>query len=292
MVTGINTAFSSRKRRDSIRYTWMPQGEKRKKLEEKGIIIHFFIGHSAISIGIVDRAIEAEDRKHNVEGYLALSGKTKTYFSTAVSLWDADFYVMVYGACKHRGVRYYEPEHWKFGEAGNSYFKRSSNLHIYKQTLGISTTKDCCGTAPGELPTSYFHNSSFRSSCFDSLKLLLIPDDIDHTKNVNIFLSSHIFVSSIADCEWKAHTGNTCAASFDWRCSGICNSQKEGSERCTISALKGRRRFGSPHSSVTENPVKRREEQAENLLLVGVCDGSEIPTKRTTILRGVCLPVA
>jgi len=65
MVIGINTAFSSRKRRDSIRYTWMPQGEKRKKLEEeKGIIIRFVIGHSAISGGIVDRAIEAEDRKH------------------------------------------------------------------------------------------------------------------------------------------------------------------------------------------------------------------------------------
>ncbi|KAG2241677.1 hypothetical protein Bca52824_090250 [Brassica carinata] len=28
MVVGINTAFSSRKRRDSIRSTWMPQGSK------------------------------------------------------------------------------------------------------------------------------------------------------------------------------------------------------------------------------------------------------------------------
>lgn len=26
MVIGINTAFSSRKRRDSVRETWMPQG--------------------------------------------------------------------------------------------------------------------------------------------------------------------------------------------------------------------------------------------------------------------------
>lgn len=26
MVIGINTAFSSRKRRDSVRQTWMPQG--------------------------------------------------------------------------------------------------------------------------------------------------------------------------------------------------------------------------------------------------------------------------
>ena len=31
----------------------------------------------------------------HVEGYLKLSGKTKTYFSTAVALWDAEFYVKV-----------------------------------------------------------------------------------------------------------------------------------------------------------------------------------------------------
>lgn len=29
------------------------------------------------------------------EGYLELSAKTKTYFTTAVALWDADFYVKV-----------------------------------------------------------------------------------------------------------------------------------------------------------------------------------------------------
>ncbi|KAI9079472.1 hypothetical protein K1719_038554 [Acacia pycnantha] len=52
--------------------------------------------------GILDRAIEAEDQKHgdllkldHVEGYLELSAKTKTYFTTAVNLWDADFYVKV-----------------------------------------------------------------------------------------------------------------------------------------------------------------------------------------------------
>ncbi|MCH98885.1 putative beta-13-galactosyltransferase 2-like, partial [Trifolium medium] len=103
MVVGINTAFSSRKRRDSVRATWLPQGDKRKKLEEeKGIVIRFVIGHSATSGGILDRAIEAEDRKHgdflrlnHVEGYLELSAKTKTYFATAVNLWDADFYVKV-----------------------------------------------------------------------------------------------------------------------------------------------------------------------------------------------------
>jgi len=31
IVIGINTAFSSRKRRDSVRETWMPQGKKKLK---------------------------------------------------------------------------------------------------------------------------------------------------------------------------------------------------------------------------------------------------------------------
>jgi hypothetical protein len=31
----------------------------------------------------------------HVEGYLELSGKTKTYFATAVALWHANFYVKV-----------------------------------------------------------------------------------------------------------------------------------------------------------------------------------------------------
>ena len=33
--------------------------------------------------------------QNHVEGYLELSAKTKTYFATAVNLWDADFYVKV-----------------------------------------------------------------------------------------------------------------------------------------------------------------------------------------------------
>ncbi|KAF3451726.1 hypothetical protein FNV43_RR07822 [Rhamnella rubrinervis] len=172
MVIGINTAFSSRKRRDSVRMTWMPQGEKGKKLEEeKGIVIRFVIGHSSTSGGILDKAIEAEELMHkdfmrldHVEGYMELSAKTKAYFSTAVALWDAEFYVKVdddvhvnlatlgmtlarhrmkprvYIGCMksgpvlaRKGVRYHEPEYWKFGEVGNKYFR-----HATGQLYGIS----------------------------------------------------------------------------------------------------------------------------------------------------------
>lgn len=60
------------------------------------------IGHSATPGGVLDRAIDDEEaeykdflRLNHVEGYHELSTKTRIYFSTAVSIWDAEFYVKV-----------------------------------------------------------------------------------------------------------------------------------------------------------------------------------------------------
>uniref|UniRef100_A0A0D9WTA0 Hexosyltransferase n=1 Tax=Leersia perrieri TaxID=77586 RepID=A0A0D9WTA0_9ORYZ len=241
MVIGINTAFSSRKRRDSIRNTWMPQGLKRRKLEEKGIIIRFVIGHSAISGGIVDRAIKAEERKHgdfmrldHVEGYLELSGKTKTYFVTAVSLWDADFYVKVdddvhvniatlgqilskhvnkprvYIGCMKSGpvlsdkeMRYYEPEHWKFGD---QYFR-----HATGQLYAISKDLATYISMNKRVLHKYINEDVSLGAWFIGL-------DVEHIDE------RRLCCGTPPDCEWKAQAGNTCAASFDWKCSGICNS--------------------------------------------------------------------
>lgn len=78
-------------------------GNELKKLEkEKGIVIRFVIGRSATPGGLLERAIEAEEAEHNdflrlkhVEGYHELSTKTRLYFTTAISIWDAEFYVKV-----------------------------------------------------------------------------------------------------------------------------------------------------------------------------------------------------
>ncbi|OIW05951.1 hypothetical protein TanjilG_07227 [Lupinus angustifolius] len=256
MVVGINTAFSSRKRRDSLRETWMPQGEKRKKLEEeKGIIMRFVIGHSATSGGILDRAIEAEDRKHgdflrlnHVEGYLELSAKTKTYFATAVNLWDADFYVKVdddihvniatlgetlarhrskpriYMGCmksgpvlSQKGVRYHEPEHWKFGESGNRYFR-----HATGQLYAISNDLASYIALNQDLLHKYANEDVSLGSWFIGL-------DVEHIDD------RRLCCGTPPDCEWKAQAGNICVASFDWSCSGICRSaerMKEVHRRC------------------------------------------------------------
>ncbi|KAH8512162.1 hypothetical protein Peur_053738 [Populus x canadensis] len=245
MVIGINTAFSSRKRRDSVRTTWMPQGEARKKLEkEKGIVIRFVIGHSSTAGGILDKAIEAEEMVHgdflrleHVEGYLELSAKTKTYFSTAVGLWDADFYIKVdddvhvnlatlgtilaghrkkhrvYVGCmksgpvlSKRGVKYYEPEYWKFGEAGNKYFR-----HATGQLYAISKDLATYISENQHILHKYVNEDVSLGSWFIGL-------DVEHVDD------KRICCGTPPDCEWKAQLGSVCAASFDWKCSGICRS--------------------------------------------------------------------
>lgn len=256
VVIGINTAFSSRKRRDSVRATWMPQGEKRQALEsEKGIVVRFVIGHSATLGGILDRAIEAEDQKHgdimrldHVEGYLELSAKTKAYFATAVSLWDAEYYVKVdddvhvniatlgetlarhrrkprvYIGCMksgpvlaQRGVRYHEPEFWKFGDNGNKYFR-----HATGQLYAISKDLATYIGVNKHVLHKYANEDVSLGSWFIGL-------DVQHIDD------RRLCCGTPPDCEWKAQAGNICVASFDWSCSGICKSVdriKEVHRRC------------------------------------------------------------
>ncbi|KAL3498182.1 hypothetical protein ACH5RR_040914 [Cinchona calisaya] len=257
IVIGINTAFSSRKRRDSVRETWMPQGEKLLQLErEKGIVIRFMIGHSATSNSILDRAIDLEDQQHedilrleHVEGYHELSAKTKAFFSTAVVKWDADFYVKVdddvhvnlgtlaatlarhrskprvYIGCMKSGpvlyqndVKYHEPEHWKFGEEGNKYFRHASG-QIYAISQDLATY-----ISVNQPILHKYANEDV------SLGSWLIGLEVEHINDRNMCCRTP------HECEWKAQSGNACVASFDWRCSGICRSVeriKEVHNKCS-----------------------------------------------------------
>ncbi|XP_019455000.1 PREDICTED: beta-1,3-galactosyltransferase 7-like isoform X2 [Lupinus angustifolius] len=243
IVIGINTAFSSRMRRDSVRATWMPQGEKLLQLErEKGIVIRFMIGHSTTSNSILDQTIDLEEAQHkdflrleHVEGYHELSAKTKIFFSTAVAKWDADFYVKVdddvhvnlgalaatlarrrskprvYIGCMKSGpvlsqkdVKYHEPEFWKFGEQGNKYF-----LHATGQIYAIS--KDLATYISINQPILHrYANEDV------SLGAWFIGLEVEHIDDRSMCCGTP------PDCEWKAQAGNVCVASFDWSCSGIC----------------------------------------------------------------------
>ncbi|WOL20041.1 beta-1,3-galactosyltransferase 7 [Canna indica] len=257
VVIGINTAFSSRKRRDSVRATWMPQGEKLQQLEhDKGIVVRFMIGHSATANSILDKAIDSEEARHNdflrldhVEGYHELSAKTKIFFSTAVALWDAEFYVKVdddvhvnlgvlastlarhrlkprtYIGCMKSGpvlsdknVKYHEPEYWKFGEDGNKYFR-----HATGQIYAISKDLATYISINKPILHKYANEDVSLGSWFIGL-------EVEHIDERSMCCGTP------PDCEWKAQAGNVCIASFDWSCSGICKSvekMKDVHEKCS-----------------------------------------------------------
>ncbi|KAK3014982.1 hypothetical protein RJ639_010339 [Escallonia herrerae] len=245
VVIGINTAFSSKKRRDSLRETWMPKGAKLKKLEkEKGIVIRFVIGHSVTPGGVLDRAIDAENAKYqdffrlgHIEGYHELSTKTRLYFSTAVTMWDAEYYVKVdddvhlnlgmlvsrlslhrskprtYIGCMKSGpvlsqkeVKYHEPEFWKFGEEGNKYFR-----HATGQIYAISKDLAAYISINSPILHRYANEDVSLGAWFIGLEVQHVDDRA-------------LCCGTPPDCEWKRQAGNVCAASFDWSCSGICRS--------------------------------------------------------------------
>ncbi|KAM0950933.1 putative galactosylxylosylprotein 3-beta-galactosyltransferase [Dioscorea sansibarensis] len=267
-VMGINTAFSSRKRRDSVRATWMPQawvacrGEKLQQLErEKGIVIRFMIGHRVkVKCYIqqhLDRAIDSEEAQHNdflrlehVEGYHELSAKTKIFFSTAVAKWDADFYIKVD-----------DDVHVNLGMLAATLAKHRSKPRVYigcMKSGPVLSQKSVKYHEPeywkfGEEGNKYFRHAT--GQIYAISKDLATYISINHLYCTNMLTRMYHWVLGSLDlklntlmigacvvelhqvqyCEWKAQAGNVCIASFDWSCSGICKSVeriKEVHEKC------------------------------------------------------------
>ncbi|KAK4802506.1 hypothetical protein SAY86_000709 [Trapa natans] len=173
-VIGVYTGFGSRLKRNMFRGSWMPRGDALKKLEERGVVIRFVIGRSANRGDSLDRNIDEENRttkdililEGHEEAQEELPKKAKIFFSTAIQMWDAEFYVKVddninldleglvelldrrrghdgaYIGCmksgdviSEEGKPWYEPEWWKFGDE-KSYFRHASgSLFILSKNL-------------------------------------------------------------------------------------------------------------------------------------------------------------
>uniref|UniRef100_K4DHB7 Hexosyltransferase n=1 Tax=Solanum lycopersicum TaxID=4081 RepID=K4DHB7_SOLLC len=216
VVIGINTAFSSRRRRDSIRETWMPQGEKLLRLEqEKGIIVRFMIGHSAISNSILDRVVDLEDAQHkdmtirsdHIEGYHELSAKTKDFFATAVANWDAEFYVKVD-----------DDIHVNLGTLAATLARHRLKSMVY---IGCMKSGPVISSETSNFKTFLVRNRPILHKYANedvSLGSWLIGLEVEHIDE------RRMCCGTPPECEWKAQGGKVCAASFEWNCSGICKS--------------------------------------------------------------------
>ncbi|MBA0809766.1 hypothetical protein Gohar_025389 [Gossypium harknessii] len=130
-----------------------------------------------------------------------------------------------------KGVRYHEPEYWKFGEEGNKYFR-----HATGQLYAISKDLASYISINQHVLHRYANEDVSLGSWFIGL-------DVEHIDDRSLCCGTTGFGNKkiddkktfAADCEWKAQAGNVCVASFDWTCSGICKSverMKDVHRRC------------------------------------------------------------
>ncbi|KAI3442588.1 Hexosyltransferase [Psidium guajava] len=268
VVVGINTAFSSKRRRDSLRQTWLPRGEKLKKLEkEKGVVVRFVIGHTATPGGVLDRAIDAEDAKHrdfpqagprrglpralfqdpplllhgrlDVGRRLLRQGRRRRPPDpghVGEHARDVSVQPRIYIGCMKsgpvlslEGEKYHEPEFWKFGEEGNKYFRHATGqLYAISKDLAYYISTNLVSDSP--ILHRYANEDVSVGAWFIGL-------EVDHVDERSMCCGTP------PDCALKAEAGNVCVAAFDWSCSGICKSV-ERMRRFTACAGKETALFG------------------------------------------------
>eukprot|EP00271_Cylindrocystis_brebissonii_P007130 TRINITY_DN2029_c0_g1_i1.p1 TRINITY_DN2029_c0_g1~~TRINITY_DN2029_c0_g1_i1.p1 ORF type:complete len:396 (+),score=67.56 TRINITY_DN2029_c0_g1_i1:947-2134(+) len=246
-VIGVNTGFGHRLRRDSLRRTWMPSGEALRKLEEtEGVVIRFTVGRSANAGDMMDRSIDEENKTTNdffilndhIEGYDELPKKTKIYFASAVTKWDADFYMKVdddvyvnlkrlivllrkhrdnpkvYLGCMKSGEvfteptqRWHEPEWWKMGD-GKMYFRHATGqIYALSRALALFVS----------INRPMLHEYRNEDVSLGSWMLGL---DVLHEDERALCCAS----PPDGECARRRGVGQHCIAVFDWRCSGLCSS--------------------------------------------------------------------
>jgi len=234
---GVNTGFSSRARRDVLRDTWFPSGPALKQMEtQHGLLFRFVIGEPLKSDEALAREIDAEIVEHDdffrlkhTDTYDKLSDKTVMWFSAAVTTVDADFYMkidddihlrvpelerflvshrltrsMYFGCMKSGPVlsnpkqRWHEPEWWRFGDSGNHFFR-----HCTGQIYGVS-----------RVVAQYIH---------DHRSIL------HRFANEDVSVGSWVmgldveFIDERNMCCQDCRGNGKCIATFQWRCSGVCD---------------------------------------------------------------------
>ena len=234
---GVNTGFASKRRRDVLRQTWFPSGQALKTMEtENGILFRFVIGEPSPGDTALNRMLEAEISEHgdffrlrHTDTYNKLSDKTVMWFSAAVTTVEADFYLKVdddihlrvpalgrflvshrltrsmYFGCMKTGpvlsnpkVRWHEPEWWRFGENGNKYFRHGTG-----QIYGVS-----------RVVAQYIH---------DHRSILHRFANEDVSVGAWVFGLDVEFVDERNLCCQDCRGDNKCIATFQWRCSGVCD---------------------------------------------------------------------
>ncbi|KAL4449403.1 hypothetical protein ABPG77_007047 [Micractinium sp. CCAP 211/92] len=248
---GINTGLTSRARRDILRRTWVPAGGLDAIEREHGVRIRFFVGYSQQRGDRVEQELQEEMKQYGdmerldvVDEYNELSRKTARLFSHMSGAVVADFYFKIdddvavnvpaladylrerrakgnlYLGCMKSGEvltdkrwKWYEPEHWRFGDPAGRDTKINYMRHASGQIYGMSRPV-ARYIAQNEAILHRYANEDVAVGSW------LVGLDVDYDNQRRL----------CCDTEWKC-TGqsgrdNVCLGFSENQCAGLCRSEE------------------------------------------------------------------
>lgn len=251
VVIGVMTGISARARRDKLRETWVPGGAGLAALErDHGVVIRFVVGHSDQADDPDEARLREEAAQHGdvlridmVDTYADLSLKTLKMFSLLPTLWDADFYFKIdddvavnvpalasylaarrgrgnlYLGCMKSGqvltdrrYKWYEPEHWRFGDPATVEGAVNYMRHASGQVYGVSgpVARYIQRSAP---VLHRFANEDV------TLGAWLVGLEVTHVDE------RRLCCDSAERCAAQTGPGNVCLAYYEHQCAGICTPE-------------------------------------------------------------------
>ena len=252
-VLGINTGISARARRDDLRRTWVPNTREGLKAYEDdlGVLIRFVVGHSDQKDDPDEARLRAEAaefgdivRLDMVDTYADLSMKTLKMFSVLPDMWDAAFYFKIdddvavnvpaladylaqragqgnlYLGCMKSGqvltdrrYKWFEPEHWRFGDAATAQGAINYPRHASGQVYGLAApvARYIGRSAP---VLHRFANEDV------GLGAWLLGLDVKHVDE------RRLCCDSAERCGAQTAPSNVCLSYYEHQCAGICSPEK------------------------------------------------------------------
>ena len=252
-VLGINTGISARARRDDLRRTWVPSTREGLKAYETdlGVVIRFVVGRSASADDPDEVRLRAEAEEFGdvvrldmVDTYADLSMKTLTMFSVLPEMWDASFYFKIdddvavnvpaladylaqragqgnlYLGCMKSGqvltdrrYKWFEPEHWRFGDAATAEGAINYPRHASGQVYGLAApvARYIGRSAP---VLHRFANEDV------GLGAWLLGLDVKHVDE------RRLCCDSAERCGAQTAPSNVCLSYYEHQCAGICSPEK------------------------------------------------------------------
>lgn len=245
---GVNSDPGDKHHRTYLRNTWVPSGEKLKRLEEeRGVMIRFIVGKSDWLDEKVMTELRQEMEEHgdimpvDIRGFEDAPKKVLGYLRGVSLSVNADFFFKVekdvvlnldklveflepkrdkgnlYMGCMKSGEvvtssrkRWHEPDHWRFGDPIGNDKKLSYHRHAHGQVYGLSGLVARYLAQNADVMHGFAHDDV-------TLGAWLLGLEVEYVDEAKLCCDDKKCLSQ--------RTDDVCIAFFEATCPGVCKPE-------------------------------------------------------------------